>query len=318
MKKIILFAIVTLVFSNLRAQLTEEAVFGHYTINPTLINPAFAGFTESSQAFMNIRSSWAGFEGAPTTYALSYNGSAGNILGIGMNVLSENVASLTRFRFQGTAAFRFKINDDIKVASGLTMEISQRRLSDAILDNKLYEPGDAVIEANVDGVRYYDSAFGVLGSYKKTYAGISFPNMIVSKLNDISTTDDTTSTFLKSVIGQVGHSFEFGEIKVEPSLAIFKIQDLPVRIDLNVLAKFLEDKFTVGGSFRYSDSKFEDALGANASVLIGAKVTAFQLFYGYDFYFLEFQQYSSGSHEVTIAFDFKNEGNRSRSRRRRR
>lgn len=314
MKKIILFAIAIFTFSFLRAQLNEEAVFGHYLINPTLINPAKAGFSESSQAFMNIRSSWSGFDGAPTTYAISYNGAAGEILGLGLNVLSENVASLTRFRFQGTAAFRFQISDDIKVASGLTMEISQRRLSDAILDNPFYESGDQVIEANVDGVRYYDSSFGLFGNYKNSYAGISFPNMIVSKLNDISAANDSASTFLKSVIGQVGHTFEFGEIKVEPSLGIFKINDLPLRVDVNVLAKFLEEKFTAGASFRYAKAPFENTLGGNASVLVGAKVTAFQLFYSYDIYFLEFQQYNSGSHEVTIAFDFKNESNGRRRR----
>ncbi|MEM0995404.1 MAG: PorP/SprF family type IX secretion system membrane protein, partial [Bacteroidota bacterium] len=199
MKKILLLLTVLAASVQLKAQLTEEAIFTQYMVNHALINPAAIGFYENSQAFMNIRSSLQGVEGSPTTYAISYNGAAGDVLGLGANIFSENIGQLTNFRFQGGLGLRFKINDDIKVAGGLTAEISQRRISNSILDNDFYEPGDEVVEANVDGNRFFDAAFGLYASYKeKTYVGVSFPNMVVSKLNDISTTEDSTSTFLRS------------------------------------------------------------------------------------------------------------------------
>lgn len=302
-----------------QGQLYEEALFTHYTLNPALINPGATGFHGGSQAFMNIRSSWAGFPGAPNTYALSYNGALGKVLGLGASILSENIASLTSFRFMGGIGTRFDITKDLKVAGGLSFEVSQRRLSDAILENEFYDVADPIVEANIDGVRFFDMAFGFFSSYKdKTYFGASFPNMILSKLDDISSTSgDEESTFLKSMIFQLGHKIALGETILEPSLAYFDINDAPWRIDINLLAHFFEEKFTVGGSYRLSEGPFDPSNPGDAGLLMGLQVTAFKIYYSYNYSLLQFQSYNGGSHEVSIAFDFKGDDNSKRRRRRR-
>lgn len=318
MKKILLLLAVLAASLHLKAQLTEEAIFTQYVVNHAMINPAAIGFYENSQAFMNIRKGAQNFPGSPTTYAISYNGAAGNVLGLGANILSENIGQLTNFRFQGGLGFRFKVNDDFKVAGGLSFEISQRRISNAVLDNEFYEPGDEIVEANVDGNRYFDSAFGLYASYKEnTYVGVSFPNMVISKLNDISSEDDSTSTFLRSTSFLAGHKFKISDdLTIEPSAMAMKLDGVPLRVDLNVLAHFMEEQFTAGLTYRYLDAPFDQRMGGAAALLLGVKVTAFKLYYSYDVSFLDFQTYNGGSHEITIAFDFKGgEGARARRRR---
>ena len=59
MKKLITIALVVIGFQWATAQ--DEAVFTHYHINPILINPAHAGFTELHHIQMNLRNQWAGF-----------------------------------------------------------------------------------------------------------------------------------------------------------------------------------------------------------------------------------------------------------------
>ncbi|MEM1326232.1 MAG: PorP/SprF family type IX secretion system membrane protein [Bacteroidota bacterium] len=317
MKKIVLLLLLGAVGFQLQAQLTEEAIFSHYVANHALVNPAAIGFNENSQAFMNIRRSAQNFPGSPTSYAISYNGAAGNVLGLGASIFSENIAQLTNFRFQGGVGLRFKVTDDIKVAGGLTVEISQRRLSNSILDNSFYEPGDQIVEANVEGTRYFDSSFGLYASYKEnTYAGISFPNMVVSKLNAISTADDSTNTFLQSVSAIVGHKIAVSDdLTIEPSLMVLQLEDTPLRIDANLLAHFLGEQFSAGLAYRFLDAPLDGRMGGNAALLLGVKVTAFKIFYSYEVSFLDFQTYNNGSHEVTIAFDFKG-GSDARARRR--
>ncbi|MEL6717605.1 MAG: PorP/SprF family type IX secretion system membrane protein [Bacteroidota bacterium] len=312
MKKLLLIFLVILVHQSIKAQLSEEAIFTQYTANHAIINPGAIGFNDGNQAFMNIRRSLQGFPGSPTSYAISYNGAAGEVLGLGANIFSENVSQLTRFRFQAGVGVRFKITDDLKLAGGLTGEISQRKLGSAILDNPFYQAGDQIIEGNVDGIRYFDVAFGLYGSFKEnTYFGISSPNLVTTRLNALEAKKD-------SIIGLsflVGHKFEFGEVVFEPSLMALKMESVPLRVDLNLLAHFLDEQFTAGLIYRHIDAPFDSKAGGNAAILLGIKITAFKLFYSYDVSFLEFQQFNGGGHEVTIAFDFKGDSS-TRSRRR--
>ncbi|MEM8523669.1 MAG: PorP/SprF family type IX secretion system membrane protein [Bacteroidota bacterium] len=312
MKKSLLIFLVILVHQSIKAQLSEEAVFTQYTANHAIVNPGAIGFNDGNQAFMNIRRSLQGFPGSPTSYAISYNGAAGEVLGLGANIFSENVAQLTRFRFQAGVGVRFKITDDLKLAGGLTGEISQRKLGSAILDNDLYQIGDELVENNVAGVRFFDVSFGVYGSFKEnTYFGISSPNLVTTRLNSLNAKKD-------SIVGLsllVGHKFDFGEIQFEPSLMALKMESVPLRIDVNLLAHFLDEQFTAGLIYRHIEAPFDDKAGGNAAILLGVKITAFKLYYSYDVSFLGFQQFNGGGHEVTIAFDFKGD-KASRSRRR--
>ena len=76
MKKLILLIASFCILSTINAQ--EEAIFGHYTANKVLINPAAAGFDrDNHQFFLNVRNQWTGFAGSPETYAFSYNGPIG-------------------------------------------------------------------------------------------------------------------------------------------------------------------------------------------------------------------------------------------------
>ena len=51
----------------------DESIYLHYHINPTLINPAAAGFDQGHELFINARGQFAGFQGngSPNSYALN-------------------------------------------------------------------------------------------------------------------------------------------------------------------------------------------------------------------------------------------------------
>ena len=112
----------------------------------------------------------------------------------------------------------------------------------------------------------------------------------------------------------VGHEFVVSEdLKIEPSIFFIKMEDVPLRADINVLAKFLEEKFIAGLSYRYMEATFDETMGGHAGVLLGFKIAAFQVYYSYDVSFLKFQEYNGGGHEVTIGFDFKKGNSNSRT-----
>lgn len=328
MKNWLLLIGTLLAFSAANAQLTEENVFGHYILNPVLINPGATGFQEAHLAQMNIRSAWAGFDGAPRTYALNYNGAFGEVLGLGASVRSENAASLTSLHVALNYAVRFNLTEDFKLAAGLSTEFTTNRVSDGVLgSNFLDETADPVILANVDGIRYFDMAAGVYGSFKEnTFFGVSLPNVVQRQLNVIQATD-TTATNSLSFIFQLGHrvNVKDQDFSIEPSLMVMKMDDIyrqPLQIEFNLLTRFMEERLAAGLSYRYIpamantlDSFTMPNTGGIVKVLLGTKVTAFKVFYSYDLSFQRFQSYSGGAHEITLAFDLSGENSSSRRKR---
>ena len=309
MKKIILFPIFVLMAGFLFGQ--DEAIYTHYIINPLLVNPAHAGFPENHRVQMNVRSQWVGFPGSPRTYGITYGGPIGKTLGLGLAVHSDNVAALSKYRIQMNYAFRYTIND-FKIAGGFSTEFQNTRLASAGLTNEqIFDQDDQLIDQAVNGIRVFDASLGFFGTYKeRTFAGVSFPNLVSARLDDIVTESQGGSLF-KDFVFMLGHDFEVDQydFTIQPSIMMMNVRDVPFGLDFNLKATFLDRKLTAG--LLYHAGRL-NGLG----VLLGTKLQIFELYYSYDVSFQQFQSYNGGSHEVTIGFDFeaarRNQGRRLR------
>ena len=292
MKKFLWLIVLLGGLQTLRAQ--DPAIFNHYLISPILINPSYAGFEEAHVLQGNFRNQWTGFPGAPLTYGFNYHGPIGKTLGVGFNILGENIASVSRLRFQLNYAFRYQIGESVKLAAGFSTEFSNLRLNNNALDNPFYEAGDQLITAFNGGESILDATLGWYASFKdNTYVGLSFPNLIVAKISDIET-GDPEGAFFKFFIFNVGHRFQFDNgFSFEPSLLMRQVMDVPFNLDFNAKFGFLEERFIAGLSYR-------TGVGGALGVLLGTEFDQFRLFYSYDLSFQQFQQFNSGAHEMTI------------------
>lgn len=282
------------------AQAQYEAVFGHYVINPILINPSVAGFNSTQNIQMNVRNQWTGFPNSPKTYAVSYNGPIGKTLGIGVGVLSETIAQLTRVRFQLNYAFRYNIKG-VDFAAGFSTEFLSQRIPNSVMDNRLYQPGDFVIEDAVEGTRFFDASLGAYGKFPNgSFLGMTFTNLVAARLDDIGGTTSEGGSFFQYVILNAGHEFDLDDynFKLEPSMMLSKIRNVPFRVDFNVIAKFLDDALNAGLSYKAGS-------GGALGILLGTKVSAIRVFYSYDVFFGKFQSFNGGTHELTVGFNFE-------------
>jgi len=292
MKRLLLIILVLGGLQTLRAQ--DPAIFNHYVVSPILINPSVAGFDEVHVLQANFRNQWTGFPGAPLTYGFNYHGPIGRTLGVGFNVLGENIASITRLRLQLNYAFRTMIGKNVKLAAGFSTEFSNLNLNNAALENPYYEAGDELIDAFNNGESVLDATLGMYATFsEKTYLGLSFPNLIVAKISDIEA-GDPEGAFFKYFIFNVGHRFQFDNgFSFDPSIMLRKVKDVPFNLDFNAKVGFLEDRFIAGLSYR-------TGVGGAVGVLLGTEFDKFRLFYSYDLSFQKFQQYNSGAHELTM------------------
>lgn len=279
-------------------QAQDEAIFGHYNVTPVLINPSAAGFNNTYQLQLNARAQWAGFADAPTTYAAQYNGPLGDNFGLGVGVLSESAAQMQRLRAHLNYAFRFDVGDDIKLAAGFQTEYQEVSLDNSVMSSNLVDLNDELVQDFMNGQGVFDAALGLYSSFgENTQVGLSFTNLVRSRVSD----DD--ESILKYYTFFASHRMEVEDMNFafEPSVMLRNVRDVPSQIDINLMARFMEDQLTTGLSYR--------SLGA-LGILLGTKLSmnqyaGIQIYYSYDVFFQEFQSYNNGSHEISLIMGFE-------------
>jgi type IX secretion system PorP/SprF family membrane protein len=270
----------------------DEAIFSHYNITPVLINPSVAGFDDTHQLQLNARAQWSGFADAPQTYAAQYNGPLGDNFGIGVGILSETAAQLQRLRAHLNYAFRFDISEKVKLSAGFSTEYQQVQLDNGVMSSNFIDLGDDVINDFMEGRGVFDASVGVYSSISEnTRIGLTFTNLVRSRLS--SSTQDQNESILKYYIFFASHRMDVEDLNfsLEPSIMVRNTRDVPSQLDINLKAGFLDDALIAGLSYRSSNT---------VGLLLGTKLSKFQLLYSYDVFFDEFQRYNDGSHEVSV------------------
>ena len=312
MKKLWLLALVSLAaLPVLRAQADldqsafDQTIFNQYLVSPILINPGATGFANVHQLQMNLRQGYVGFAGTPKTYALNYNGPVGETFGLGAGLLTENVGNVDRLRFSMSAAFRYSINEDLQMGTGLSAEFQRTQMDMDVMNNPFTDLDDEQIQSLVDGESVFDAAFGAYGRYRQyTSFGISFPNLVLARLGDIAG-DDPAGAFFRYYIFNLGHEFVIDgyNFSIEPSVMVRKLKNTPFQMDFNVLSRFLDEQLMAGLSYR-------TGTGGGLGILLGTAIKDFEIYYSYDVSFQTFQEYNGGTHEVMVGFEFGPEKNR--------
>ena len=290
-----------LAFGYMTAQ--DEAIYTHYHLNPVLVNPGATGIHGHSSVFMNARLAWTGIPGSPESYALSYNGAVGESFGLGAMIFNEEIASLSRMRFQLNYSFLMTRFENYKIGIGLSTELERHRIPSSVLSNPLYDEGDALLIETTGGRSFFDASLGFWGVFKEnTFFGIAFPNLISQTIDDIGNTvgtDQQNSTLFRFYMANIGHSFHVTELDfiLEPSIMVRKVRNAPFQLDFNVKAKFMDERIITGLQYR-------SGTGGSLGLLLGTKINELKIFYSYDISFQRFQRYNTGSHEITLGFDF--------------
>ena len=298
MKNLIILFLMVCTAYGVNAQ-QDETIFKHYYLNHSLVNPAASGIEDTHEIRLNVRNQFAGFPGAPQTYSVGYNGPIGKTFGLGVNVLTENIASLTRYRLQLAYAFRYS-TENLKMNIGFSTEFHEMRIPQGDNNNPLFDAGDILLADAEDGLMLFDATLGVYGKFKeKTFFSLSVPNLIRARLDNVSPNNDDPSGFLQYFMLMGGHRFDLNNssISIEPSMMITKVRDVPVIVDANLKVSFLDEKLAAGVTFRTGPA-------TSLGFMLGTKINVLKLYYSYDSHMGQFASYNQGSHEVTLGFSF--------------
>jgi len=170
----ILFACI---FSLLYVQAQQIPMYTHYMYNTLVVNPAYAGSRDALTVTALHRSQWIDFKGAPTTQTITVHAPLRKEnIGLGLSLLNDKIGPSNNTSIAGYYAFIMKLNENSKLALGLSAGINfyQARLNTLLLDQQ----ADPAFLTNIKNHITPNFGFGAYYSRKQFYAGISVPYIL--------------------------------------------------------------------------------------------------------------------------------------------
>jgi type IX secretion system PorP/SprF family membrane protein len=296
-KHIILIAFFSLTTFFASAQ--QDPMYSMYMFNGLVINPAYAGSRERPTLVALYRHQWTGLEGAPKTAVFSGHAPLlNNRIALGGSICSDNISIFNIITLNFDYAYRLKFKNKkagtLSFGMNVTLNNYRARWSDITLndavDASFLDSRESVVTPNFGaGVYYYTDRF---------YAGISVPHLLNMSLADNLEVEgtDLTAREWKHYFYTIGAVFNLGKnVKFKPSLLFKQVKNAPFQADLNV-GFLLKEAWWLGASYRTGDAvSFMTEYVFTKGVRIG---------YAYDFTTSELNDYSSGSHEIMIGYEF--------------
>ena len=279
----------------------QDPQFTQYMFNLMALNPAYAGSAEQVSIRALSRHQWVGFEGAPTTQTISVHSPLPfESLCVGGLLMRDELGPVQQYTVMGDVAYRLFLGNDAKLAFGLQGGVNIFQGDYTSLTP--LDPNDQVFLENVETKVDPQFGFGTMYYSDRFYIGLSTPKIMRTKFYEEAELDTLGEAF---DLGQRAHWFLTGGYvfdlgtytKFKPTAMLKAVQGAPMSFDLSASFLFYE-KFWIGAMYRH-----EDAIGAYVQYWFTEGLHAG---YSYDMPLSPLRDYSGGSHEIMIGYDFGN------------
>lgn len=274
----------------------EAGYFNHTYLYPVLINPGATGFEENHQVMASYKHNYSDFSGAPRTFTALYHGSFADKVGLGIQLLTDQVGVGRLFHGQINYAYRM-VFDKAKISVGLSTGLQNFKVT-GIQDDPFVDPTDELLNEAQDGYLLFDGSAGFYGEVDEKFIfGLSFPNVIKQRISEISgdVVLDDLKSFPYAVHLGYRHRVSNYNFLVEPSITVKDLRYSPFLVDLNVKLSFLDEQLVGGLGYSIGDN-------SKAALLLGTRLDNLRFFYSYDVSLGDFQEYNNGSHELTLVY----------------
>lgn len=293
---IIGFGVFILLILTLSAKAQQEPLYTQYSFNTQTINPAYAG-TWGNMGFLALaRNQWAGLEGTPKTYNLSFQSTTRNKdVGLGVSIISDRIGREKRLSLFGDYSYRLKIDDISNLRLGLKFGIANYQNN---LSEYLQYPGpvDPVSQADIE--MQFVPNFGI-GAYLYStdyFVGLSIPKIIENKYSQEDNERNYSTTIeMRHLFLIAGYVFNLSEyLKFKPTFLTRASVGAPLNFEIT--ANFLlNDKIWLGTNYRTRNT-----FGIIAQWIFEENL---RVGYAIDFTFGGLQQFNNGTHEIMVSYE---------------
>lgn len=304
MKKLFTIAIVFLTVASVYAQ--QEPHFAFYNFNQQFYNPAFVGSRNTGSFTALHRSQWLGFDGAPTTQILSFQTPImKSRAGIGGSVSRYQIG--LSYDWFGSAAYSYKLKLtqylDLRIGMQATLEYMAYQFNNRDVVT-VTQSDPALSEGEFSSKYVANVGAGVYLTYKDLfYIGGSSPQLYPNQIGFDPSTLKTAEAFPHRYINAGAVLPLNDQLELMPNIMIKWVDQAPLDADINFSVRYLE-RIMGGLNYRVGGNKNGDSVGLlfyfQANQKIGAGLA-------YEFTISDIRQYESGSLELVIRYDLRDE-----------
>jgi len=274
----------------------QDAMYSQYMFNTLAINPAYAGSRNVTSATALYRDQWVGIDGAPktATFTIDFPIDAKKV-GLGFQAFTDKIGVTSTTGGFISYAYRIRM-EKATLSFGLQAGASQYIANLSSVNLNTGGAGDPAFATNINKT-LLDFGFGAYYNSDKFYIGLSFPQVLNNKLNDLNV--QSTNTFNGQTVHAFlasGYVFALGDdLHLNPSVLFKAVQGAPLEADLNTTL-WIKDMLGLGFQYRSN---------ADVSGTLQVQATS-QLRFGfsYDFSTTDLAQYNTGSLEFMVRYEF--------------
>lgn len=289
MKKIISLSICLLSLVSYGQQTPQRNLYGY---NKYAINPAYAGASGCTQINFSHLNQWVKVEGAPLTSMISANGLIGKSLGVGGQVLVDQIGMIQQVSAMGSLSYGLTIGKTHNIRLGASIGYNQYRIdaSDAIA----FENGDPIIEGGEQAGGTVNSNIGILYQWKNLEISVGAQQLIQSTSN-MSFAGIDGFGLRRHLNGLVAYNQKIGNNWMLTPSIYTKGTNNGYQLDINADATY--NKYISGGI------GYRTSVGLIARAGIQVQ-DLFFIGYAYETPMSNIASYSSGSHEILLGIKF--------------
>ena len=268
----------------------QDPQYTQYMYNMNVINPAYAGSSESLSIGALYRSQWVGLEGAPKTATFSIHSPVGKQVGLGFSVINDEIGPVNETNAYVDFSYTIPFGSDHKLAFGVKTGAT---FHDIGLSNRTVLDQNDPLVTDINEVTPNVGAGVYFYRPNKYYMSVSMPNMLNAVHLDAQGTK--IGSEVQHLFVATGYVFSLSEnFKLKPHGLLKMAFDAPVSFDINANL-FMYDLVEIGAGYRLDDS-----FSGMVNFLISPSL---RIGYAYDSVTSDLNVVTSSSHEIFINFD---------------
>lgn len=270
----------------------EDVAISQYIHNQYTINPAFAGSRNCLSIFGAYRKQWVGVDESPSKQILSFNSPLKNDkMALGLLVVNNKIAIYQETKISASYAYRIRITKASQLAfgvnAGMNLNSANYQMVSTIQSNDpLFSTNKTRNELALGaGLAWYGTKF---------YASLSLPSLLYSDPNFIEKAQFQPLKI--NYLFSTGYLFQTSEaIGLQPSCLV---RFDPTRGTV----------FDAGGTIVYNNIIWATVayrtLGEVVAMAAIQPISTLKIGYSFDFTMGNLAKFGSGSHEISIQYDF--------------
>lgn len=199
-----------------------------YTINSFQLSPSYAGVDQLKTLFIDHRTDWAGVDGGPRTYQLSYHDRLFDNVGIGGRMVFDKTDIFKTTLIMGSYSYQVNLNEKHKINFAISGGFYGNSINLGEYYNDPEYVNDAALTYGMEKSKIkLATDFSVLYRFKGIESGLLFSNLMFGTANYVDT--DLTYKPMKNYLIHASYTYDINEkFTAKPFLLLRGGQNIPL------------------------------------------------------------------------------------------